>query len=106
MRFSYECVRCLHNSLEYRREIEAANGLTCSEPVKLTELREFDMTELSILSESSSTFFFPLRTNVQYFDTAEARLKLEERVKQASLLHDKLLFEGGLYTASSWEEGG
>jgi hypothetical protein len=66
------------------------------------------MNELSILAKdnSSSTFFLPLRTNVQYFDSAEARLKLEERVKQASLLHDKLLFEGGVYTASAWEEHG
>jgi hypothetical protein len=64
------------------------------------------MPDLSILPESSeSTFFFPLRTNVQCFDTAEARLKLEERIKQASLLHDKLLFEGGVYTATAWEEG-
>lgn len=66
------------------------------------------MKELSIIPAESSqnTFFFPLRTNVQYFDSPEARLKLEERVKQASLLHDSLLFEGGIYTASAWEGGG
>lgn len=64
------------------------------------------MPDLSILPVSSeSTFFFPLRTNAQYFDTAKARLKLEERVKQASLLHDRLLFEGGVYTATAWEQG-
>jgi hypothetical protein len=28
---------------------------------------------------------------------------LEERVKQASLLHEKLLFEGGIYEATAWE---
>ena len=33
-------------------------------------------------------------------------MKLEERVKQASLLYDNLLFEGGVYTATAWEEGG
>lgn len=64
------------------------------------------MEILSIL-ESTSAFFFPLRTNVQYFDSPETRLKLEERVKQASLLHDKLVFEGGLYEATVWKrEGG
>jgi hypothetical protein len=64
------------------------------------------MDSVSILAASSpSGFFFPLRTNVQYFDSAEARLKLEERVKQASLLYDNLLFEGGVYTATAWEEG-
>jgi hypothetical protein len=65
------------------------------------------MEKLSILQDlSPSTFFFPLRTNVQYFDSPETRLKLEERVKQASLLHDKLLFEGGIYEATAWEGTG
>jgi hypothetical protein len=65
------------------------------------------MDVLSITPEETSGFFFPLRTNVQYFDSPEARMKLDERVKQASLLHDKLVFEGGLYTATVWKrEGG
>ncbi len=65
------------------------------------------MNELSITPKETSGFFFPLRTNVQYFDSQKARLKLEERVKQASLLHDKLIFEGGLYHATVWKrEGG
>ena len=64
------------------------------------------MDTLSVLAESTSTFFFPLRTNVQYFDSPETRLKLEERVKQASLLYDKLLFEGGIYEATAWEGTG
>jgi|GEM_PF-7037549 len=33
-------------------------------------------------------------------------MRLEERVKQASLLHENLLFEAGLYTASAWEGDG
>jgi len=68
------------------------------------------MQELSINTTDpsySNTFFFPLRTNVQYFDSQETQLKLEERIKQAALLHDNLLFEAGTYHATVWErEGG
>lgn len=67
------------------------------------------MEELNINAEepSPNTFFFPLRTNVQYFDSPETRLSLEERVKQASLLFENLLFEEGMYHATVWErEGG
>jgi hypothetical protein len=49
-----------------------------------------------------TTFFFPLRTNVKYFDSPGEQLALEERVKQASLLYDTLLFESGLYLTSVW----
>jgi hypothetical protein len=48
----------------------------------------------------SSIFFFPLRTNVEYFDTPEGYLSLKERIKQACILYDRLIFEGGLYQAS------
>jgi hypothetical protein len=44
-----------------------------------------------------STFFFPLRTNVGFFDAPENYLSLTERIKQASLLYDRLLFESGIY---------
>jgi hypothetical protein len=67
------------------------------------------MEDLSIkaVEPDPNTFFFPLRTNVQYFDSPTTRLSLEGRVKQASLLFEKLLFEAGLYHATVWErEGG
>ena len=52
-----------------------------------------------------STFFFPLSTNVGYFDSTEGYLTLTERVKQASLLYEKLVFESGVYIATIWEDG-
>lgn len=51
-------------------------------------------------SEDISTFFFPLRTNVEYFVSPEGFLALEQRVKQAAILYDVIIFEGGIYTAS------
>src|SRR5438105_39691 len=54
--------------------------------------------------QSPSTFFFPLRTNVHYFDSPEQQLALTERVKQASLLYENLLFEGGMYDAVVWKD--
>jgi hypothetical protein len=55
--------------------------------------------------QSSSKFFFPLRTNVGYFDTSEGHLSLIERIKQAGLLYDELIFEPGVYMAFIWENG-
>ena len=52
-----------------------------------------------------STFFFPLRTNVEYFASPEGYLTLLERIKQASILYDTLVFEGGMYVATVWEIG-
>jgi hypothetical protein len=46
-----------------------------------------------------SRFFFPLRTNVEYFTTLEATLSFESRVKQALVLYDRVLFQAGLYVA-------
>lgn len=51
-------------------------------------------------SGDSSTFFFPLRTNVEYFVSTEGFLALEQRIKQAAILYDVIIFEGGVYTAS------
>lgn len=44
-----------------------------------------------------SVFFFPLRTNVEYFETAEGALSLESRVKEALILYDRVVFQSGLY---------
>jgi len=52
-----------------------------------------------------STFLFPLRTNVEYFASPEGYLTLLERIKQASILYDTLVFESGIYTASVGETG-
>jgi hypothetical protein len=52
--------------------------------------------------QTSTTFFFPLRTNVHYFVSPDQQLALRERVKHASLLYDNLLFEGGIYDAIVW----
>lgn len=67
------------------------------------------MEPLSIIATESpiNTFFFPLRTNVQYFDSTQTRLLLEARIKQASVLYESILFEAGMYHATVWErEGG
>ena len=54
---------------------------------------------------STSTFFFPLRTNVEYFTSPEGFLTLERRIKQASILYDDIILEGGIYTASAGPTG-
>jgi hypothetical protein len=54
--------------------------------------------------QAPTTFFFPLRTNVHYFDSPEEQLALMERVKQSSLLYENLLFEGGIYDAVVWKD--
>jgi len=54
---------------------------------------------------SNSTFFFPLRTNVEYFTSPEGFLTLERRVKQAAILYDVIILEGGIYTASAGPTG-
>src|SRR5689334_9582349 len=54
---------------------------------------------------NSSKFLFPLRTNVEYFASLASYLSLVERVKLASLLYDRLVFEEGIYAAIVWENG-
>ena len=54
---------------------------------------------------STSTFFFPLRTNVEYFTSPEGFLTLERRIKQAAVLYDVIILEGGVYTASAGPTG-
>jgi hypothetical protein len=54
---------------------------------------------------NGSKFFFPLRTNVGYFDAPDGYFSLIERIKQASLLFDELIFEAGIYLAIAGEGG-
>jgi hypothetical protein len=52
-----------------------------------------------------SKFFFPLRSNVGYFDSPDGYLSLLNQIKEASLLFDHLIFESGVYTAIVWDGG-
>src|SRR3954465_13832233 len=54
---------------------------------------------------NQSTFLFPLRSNVNFFDTPNGYLSLIGRIKQASLLFDRLLFERGIYISSITNRG-
>jgi hypothetical protein len=47
--------------------------------------------------ELKSRFFFPLRTNVDYFRSETHYLDLITRVKQSLLLFDELVFQAGVY---------
>ena len=55
--------------------------------------------------EEAPVFFFPLRTNVQYFDTPEGFLTLEQRLKQALILYDRVLLQSGAYQAHVGPKG-
>jgi hypothetical protein len=57
------------------------------------------------MQPTESVFFFPLRSNVGYFDSPQEYLSLIGRIKQASLLYDYLVFEEGIYTATVWDSG-
>jgi signal transduction histidine kinase len=57
------------------------------------------------MESTESVFFFPLRSNVGYFDSPQEYLSLIGRIKQASLLYDYLVFEKGIYTATVWDRG-
>jgi hypothetical protein len=48
---------------------------------------------------------FALRTNVELFKTPEGYLELEERLKIASLLYDKLVLQSGFYCLQSATKG-
>jgi hypothetical protein len=54
---------------------------------------------------SVSTFFFPLKTNVQYFAMPERFLSLEARIKQALILYERVVFESGLYITAMGPDG-
>lgn len=49
--------------------------------------------------------WFPLRSNIHYFDQVEPRFGLEDRVKQMALLADVVAFEPGALTATVSEHG-
>ena len=57
------------------------------------------------MNEDASVFLFPLRTNVEYFSTSAGFLTLEGRVKQALIMYDRVVFEGGMYTADMGPDG-
>ncbi len=50
-------------------------------------------------------FCFPLRSNVEFFDTVERRWALEKRIKQVMLLYNHILFEDGTYVCFTGPEG-
>jgi hypothetical protein len=47
--------------------------------------------------DNLSTFFFPLRTNVEFFKSGENYLDLKSRAKEALLLYDRIVFQAGVY---------
>jgi len=55
--------------------------------------------------KQQSLFCFPLRTNVEFFDTPERYLVLEKRIKQVMLLYDHIVFEDGTYICFTGSEG-
>lgn len=59
------------------------------------------MTDLS----AETRILFPLRTNVEVFQTPEGYLALEERIKIAALLYDKVVLEGGFYELTVSQSG-
>lgn len=54
---------------------------------------------------NGSQAFFPLRSNADYFSSPEAELALEQRIKQASILYDRIILEGGIYKALIGDDG-
>jgi hypothetical protein len=49
--------------------------------------------------------WFPLRSNVAYFETSSKRLDLEGRIKEMALLSEELLFEPGLLDVAVTDHG-
>lgn len=56
-------------------------------------------------ADKQSTFFFPLRSNVEFFRTKETYVDLSTRVKLVSLLYDRIVFQWGIYWCSLGPEG-
>lgn len=54
---------------------------------------------------SKSTIFFPLRSNVEWFEPAK-EYSLERKIKESMLLYDYLVFEDGIYTCFTTKKGG
>lgn len=53
------------------------------------------------IKKQESEFLFLLRTNVGYFTPSQDSIILEDKVKQASILFDAVVFEDGLYRAQA-----
>lgn len=49
--------------------------------------------------------FFPLRSNVGWFQSADLRAQIADRIKQALLIYDELVIEDGTFTAAITETG-
>ncbi len=56
-------------------------------------------------AQNESRLFFPLRSNVALFRTPAGFLSLEERLKVAALLYDRVILEGGFYKLDVTAEG-
>jgi hypothetical protein len=69
------------------------------------DLRDEGADSSNDIPFEGSVFFFPLRSNVQYFDTPENYFRLIERIKQVALLYDHLIFQEGVYNAIVWDRG-
>lgn len=46
-----------------------------------------------------ASIYFPLRTNVEYWDLDRLELDLESRLKLSAILYDELILEDGGYVA-------
>ncbi len=49
--------------------------------------------------------FFPLRSNVGWFQSADLRSQMADRVKQALLIYDEIVVEDGTFMAAITEHG-
>jgi hypothetical protein len=49
--------------------------------------------------------FFPLRSNVGWFQSADLRSQIADRMKEALLIYDEVLMEDGTFTAAITETG-
>ena len=54
---------------------------------------------------TTRTAWFPLRSNIAYFETTGPSLDLESRVKQMAMLCDELYFEPGLVDVTVSDAG-
>lgn len=55
--------------------------------------------------EARSRIYFPLRSNVGWFQTLDLKNAMERRIKEAILLYDELVIEDGMYKSVVTENG-
>ncbi len=55
------------------------------------------------MSEVQSQIFFPLRSNIGWFQTADLKKEITDQIKKALLIYDKLYFEDGTFVADILE---